>query len=37
MNSYPTVKEKITDLSKLSLNTNRKLEKNYGAMDIRLL
>jgi hypothetical protein len=27
MNSYPTLKEKITDFSKLSLNTNRKLKK----------
>jgi hypothetical protein len=26
MNFYPTVKEKITDFSKLSLNTNRKLK-----------
>ena len=27
MNSYLTAKEKISDLSKLSLNTNRKLKK----------
>lgn len=36
MNPYRTVTNN-TDFSNQSLNMNRKLKKNYGAMDVHLV